>query len=404
MRAYFKNIDLVIILNLAILLAISLAAIYSAGYPRGMEGLVYKQITWFSAGLILIGLTQLVSMKSVLALSNFFYVLLLLMLLLVYAVGSVRMGAKRWIEIGSFQFQPSEVGKFFLICTLARYYSAGKVQWSNNKFFIVGLVLTVIPAILVLKQPDLGSAIVYGYLFISVIYAAGLPYYYLVNIFALSFFLFAKGIGDQFFITALILYAIFLIKFSKKFVSAAVLWSSGLFLGITSSMIWNSLKEYQKMRLLTFLNPEKYSKDGGWQIIQAKTAVSNGNISGMGFMNGSQTQLRFLPEGHTDFIFSVISEEFGIIGIIILLSAFSFLFYRLVKIVTKTRSRFLFLVGSGITALLIFQTVLNISISLGLLPVTGLPLPFVSYGGSALMMNMLMIGVIMNIGMQENIA
>jgi rod shape determining protein RodA len=402
MKSFVRNIDFFILFSLLSLFLISFFSIYSSGYPRGMEGIAYTQIIWFCTGLVIIAVTQNISMKSILALSNMFYAVLIVMLILVYLIGSVRMGARRWIEIGSFQFQPSELGKFFLLCTLARYYSAGKINWSDKKYTIIGSVLTIIPFILVLKEPDLGSAIIYLYIFIAVIFAAGFPYFYLFNMFALSFFLFAKGIGDQFFITALVFYGIVLYKYSVKLSTGIVLWSSGLTLGIASNLFWEGLKEYQKMRLLTFLDPEKFSKDGGWQIIQAKTAVSNGDFYGMGYMNGSQTQLRFLPEGHTDFIFSVISEELGLIGILILIIAFSVLFYRLVKIVSKTRSRYLYLLGSGITALIIFQTVLNISISLGLLPVTGLPLPFVSYGGSALMMNMLMIGIVMNIGKHEN--
>ncbi|MBU4485534.1 MAG: rod shape-determining protein RodA [Candidatus Delongbacteria bacterium] len=403
MKISLNNIDFKIIAALILLFSIGLIAIYSAGFSRGLEGLIYKQISWFTAGLLVIVLIQFVPMKNLLSLSNFFYILLLLLLISVFAFGSIRMGAKRWIEIGSLQFQPSEIGKLFLICVLSRYYSAGKIQWTDKKFLAAGFVLTLIPAFLILKQPDLGSAIIYGYIFFAVIFSAGLPYFYLFNIFSLLFFIFARAIGAQFFISALILYALFLLKFSKKITTAILLFGSSILIGITSNMVWNGLKSYQQVRLLTFLDPEKFSKDGGWQIVQSKTAVWNGKIFGMGFLNGSQTSLRFLPEGHNDFIFSVIAEEFGLIGILILLSIFSYLFYRLVKIVTKTQSRYLYLVGSGITALLIFQTVLNISIGLGLLPVTGLPLPFVSYGGSALLMNMLMVGIIMTIGKQEKI-
>ncbi|MFA7123583.1 MAG: FtsW/RodA/SpoVE family cell cycle protein, partial [Candidatus Delongbacteria bacterium] len=166
----------------------------------------------------------------------------------------------------------------------------------------------------------------------------------------------------------------------------------------SSNALWNNLKPYQQTRLLTFLDPEKFSREGGWQVVQSKTAVFNGKLTGMGFMQGSQTQLRFLPEGHNDFIFSVIAEEFGMLGIILLMSAFSYLFYRLTKIVSKTGSRYLYLLGSGITALIAIQTVLNISISVGFMPVTGLPLPFVSYGGTSLIINMFMIGIVISLG------
>jgi rod shape determining protein RodA len=402
MKSVLRNIDYPALAAVLCLVAISVFTIYSAGYPRGMEHSAFTQIVWFGCGIMILFVSQYISMKSILALSNMFYALLIILLILVYLIGSLRMGARRWIALGSFQFQPSEVGKFLLLCTLARYYSAGKIHWNDKKHFITGAVLTLIPFVLVLKQPDLGSAVIYIFLFVTILYSAGLPYFYLFNIGALGFFVFAKAIGDQFFITALILYAIILFKTVKSVTAGLVLWCSGIILGIASNMFWNGLKEYQKMRLMTFLDPEKFSKDGGWQIIQAKTAVSNGGIAGMGYMNGSQTQLGFLPEGRTDFIFSVIGEEFGIAGILFLLTAFAVLFYRLAKIVSKTRSRYMYLLGSGIVALIMFQTVLNISISLGLLPVTGLPLPFVSYGGSALMMNMLMIGIVMNIGKYEN--
>jgi len=155
MKNFVRNIDFVIIAAMTCLLFVSVFTIYSAGYARGMEKLAFTQLTWFAAGLIIIGITQYISMKSVLAVSNLFYAILIVMLILVYLIGSVRMGAKRWIEIGTFQFQPSEVGKFFLLCTLARYYSVGKINWNDKKYFITGLILTVVPALLVLKQPDL---------------------------------------------------------------------------------------------------------------------------------------------------------------------------------------------------------------------------------------------------------
>ncbi len=403
MMKFFSNIDHGIIIALFILSTIGIMAIYSAGYPKGSEDIIYKQILWFLTGIAVIYATQLIPSRSMLPLSNLFYAVLVLMLLLVLLAGSSKMGAKRWIEFGYFQFQPSEFGKFLLICTLARYYSVGKIQWSDKRVFISGFILAAVPAYLLLKQPDLGSAVVYMVIFLSVVYAAGLPGFYLYNIFMMIFYVFARSMGVQLFITSLLVYSAILLRYSKKTYSALALIITAVSVSLGSNIIWNNLKSYQQTRLLTFLDPEKFSREGGWQVVQSKTAVFNGKITGMGFLGGSQTQLRFLPEGHNDFIFSVIAEEFGLIGIIVLLTAFSYLFYRMIRIVVKTESRYLFLVGSGISALIIFQTVLNISISLGLMPVTGLPLPFVSYGGTALIINMFMVGVIISVGKQEKI-
>jgi rod shape determining protein RodA len=398
-----SNIDPGILISLTVLSMIGMFAIYSSGYSRGMEDLIYKQILWFITGVAVIYFSQYIPVKSMLPISNLLYAVLIFLLILVFIAGTSKMGAKRWIEVGYFQFQPAEIGKILLICALARYYSAGRIQWNDKKIFITGFLITALPSFLILKQPDLGSAVVYMVIFLSVIYAAGLPGFYIFNIFALIFFIFARSLGVQLFTTSLLIYALILLKLSGKFYTAVSLFVSALAVSLGSNFFWNNLKYYQKARLLTFLDPEKFSKDGGWQIVQSKTAVFNGKFSGMGFLNGSQTQLRFLPEGHNDFIFSVITEEFGMIGVIVLLTAFAYLFYRMIKIVMKTESRYLFLVGSGITALIIFQTVLNISISVGLMPVTGLPLPFVSYGGTALIINMFMVGIVISVGKHEKI-
>ena len=403
MKKLTKNIDYPLILSVILLFSVGLIGIYSASRPTGEEGLVLKQIVWFAVGIGLIVFIQFISLRHLEVMSNVFYAVLLLMLLMIFLIGSVKMGAQRWFNLGVFQFQPSEIGKFVMICALASYYSNGKIFWNDKKYLISGVMLTLVPAFLVFKQPDLGTSFVYIFLFVSIIFAAGVPYYYLLNMFAILIFVVAKGVGMQFFVTALIVYALVLYKYSKSYVKASTMWFLCLFTGIGSTFIWDKLKPYQKMRLLTFLDPEKFSREGGWQVVQSKVAVSNGSLLGEGFLNGSQVQLRFLPEGHTDFIFSVISEEFGLIGIFMLLSLFALFIYRLIKITIETNNRFLYLVSSGITALFIFQIALNIGIAIGIMPVTGLTLPFLSYGGSSMLVNMIMIGVIISINREKKV-
>ncbi|MBN2789723.1 MAG: rod shape-determining protein RodA [Candidatus Delongbacteria bacterium] len=403
MKKLTRNIDYFLILSVIMLFSMGLLGIYSASRPTGEEGLIFKQLVWFATGIGLVILIQFISLRYLEVMSNVIYGFLVLLLILIFFFGSVKMGAKRWFNLGIFQFQPSEIGKFIMICALASYYSNGKIFWNDKRYLITGLAITLLPAILVFKQPDLGTSLVYIFLFVSIIFAAGVPYYYLLNMFAILLFVIAKGVGIQFFVTSLIIYALILYKFSKNYIKAAIIWFVCFFTGIGSSLIWSRLKPYQKMRLLTFLDPEKFSREGGWQVVQSKVAVSNGNLTGEGFLNGSQVQLRFLPEGHTDFIFSVISEEFGLIGIIILLGLFSLFIYRMIKITIETHNKFLYLVSSGITALFIFQISLNIGIAIGIMPVTGLTLPFLSYGGSAMLVNMIMVGVIISINREKKV-
>ncbi|MDA3839405.1 MAG: rod shape-determining protein RodA [Candidatus Delongbacteria bacterium] len=403
MKNLIKHIDYQLILSVVLLFSIGLLGIFSASKPTGEESLIIKQLVWFTAGVGLIVLIQFFSLRYLEVMSNVLYSVLLLMLILIYFIGSTKMGAQRWFDLGFFQFQPSEIGKFIMICALASYYSNGKIFWNDRKYLITGVLITLAPAILVFKQPDLGTSLVYIFLYVAIIFAAGVPYYYLLNMFAVLLFIVAKGVGMQFFVTALIIYALILYKFSKSYTKAAIIWLVCFFTGVGSTFIWDKLKPYQRMRILTFLDPEKFSREGGWQVVQSKVAVSNGSLLGEGFLNGSQVQLRFLPEGHTDFIFSVISEEFGLIGILILLSLLSLFIYRLIKITIDTNNKFLYLVSSGITALFIFQIVLNIGIAIGIMPVTGLTLPFLSYGGSALLVNMIMIGVIISINREKKV-
>lgn len=403
MKKLTRNIDYQLITSVILLFLVGLIGIYSASRPTGEEGLILKQLVWFITGIGLVIFIQFVSLRYLEVMSNVFYVLLLLMLIFIFLIGSVKMGAQRWFNLGIFQFQPSEIGKFIMICALASYYSNGKIFWNDKKYLISGLILTLVPAFLVLKQPDLGTSFVYIFLFIAIIFSAGVPYYYLLNMFAILIFIVAKGIGMQFFVTALIVYALVLYKYSKNYTAAVAMWLICLLTGIGSTFIWDKLKPYQKMRLLTFLDPEKFSREGGWQVVQSKVAVSNGSFWGEGFMNGSQVQLRFLPEGHTDFIFSVISEEFGLLGILVVLGLFTLFIYRLVKITMETNNKFLYLVSSGITALFIFQIVLNIGIAIGIMPVTGLTLPFLSYGGSSMLVNMIMIGVVISINREKKV-
>jgi len=399
--SWLKEIDYILIITVLSLILFGLLGIYSAQYNNINPDLYRKQLTWMMIGIPLIFTMQFFSLKTVFNYSYIIYALLVLALIYVIFFGSVHMGAKRWIDLGVIQLQPSEIGKLALVFVLARFYSIRNIDWKKKAPLIYGGIITIIPVFLVFKQPDLGTSLVYIVVYISILFFSGISLFFMLKMFSLLFFTIAFNIGIQFFVTALIIYGLILYKYNKSNINSLILLGVNILLGITSSIGWESLRPYQKMRILTFLNPEKYSREGGWQVIQSKIAIGNGGFIGEGYLEGSQTQLKFLPEGKTDFIFSVIGEEFGFIGIVIVLFLFLLMIYRSVKISLNTNNKFYFLIGMGITSIFIYQIFINIGMTIGITPVTGLPLPFLSYGGSSLLFNMVMIGVILKIGLDK---
>lgn len=388
-----SSFDRTLFISVFLLVIISITAIYSSTWSSVLKELYTKQIIWFISGSVLAYLIFKFSPRYLYDLAYPLYALLILALISVALFGTVRLGARRWI----FGFQPSEIGKLILLISLARYYSLPNINWKDRRFFANGLILTAVPFLLVFSQPDLGTSLVYIVIYLAVLLAAGLPYFYFFNLICPIFFIVAGSLGPQVFVSALIVYAIFLFKFGSTRIASIFLIASNFLIGISTGVVWNHLKDYQKQRILTFVNPEAYARTGGWQIIQSKIAVGNGGLTGEGFKQGSQTQLEFLPEGHTDFIFSVIAEEWGLIGVLVLFSIFIVMIYRIMQTAGSISNRFYYLICLGIATIFIYQAVINIGMTIGIMPVTGIPLPFISYGGSSMIFNMLMIGIILSI-------
>lgn len=388
-----RSFDRTLFISVFLLVIISITAIYSSTWSSVLKELYTKQIIWFISGSVLAYLIFKFSPRYLYDLAYPLYALLIIALISVALFGTVRLGARRWI----FGFQPSEIGKLILLISLARYYSLPNINWKDRRFFANGLILTAVPFLLVFSQPDLGTSLVYIVIYLAVLLAAGLPYFYFFNLICPIFFIVAGSLGPQVFVSALIVYAIFLFKFGSTRIASIFLLASNFLIGISTGVVWNHLKDYQKQRILTFVNPEAYARTGGWQIIQSKIAVGNGGLTGEGFKQGSQTQLEFLPEGHTDFIFSVIAEEWGLIGVLVLFSIFIVMIYRIMQTAGSISNRFYYLICLGIATIFIYQAVINIGMTIGIMPVTGIPLPFISYGGSSMIFNMLMIGIILSI-------
>lgn len=337
---------------ICLLVSIGLLMQYSAG-EGDFSVFSLKQLARFSFGLILFAIAYLMTQQFWFSHSYILYTISILLLIAVALLGVIGMGAKRWLNIGFLQLQPSEIMRIALPLALARYFHGLTEQQINQiKILIPSLILIAIPVLFVLKQPDLGTAMILIVSSITVLFCAGVSIW--------------------------------------KFIITGI--------GVLLSMpiLWSFLYDYQKKRILIFLNPGQDSLNSGYHIIQSKIAIGSGGIWGKGFLQGTQSHLNFLPEKQTDFIFSMLSEEFGYIGCCILIALFIVLLISNFYIAYNSKSIFGRLSVIGLNTNLFCYIFINIGMTSGLLPVVGIPLPFVSYGGSALVTLMISQGLILS--------
>ncbi|MDN4594846.1 rod shape-determining protein RodA [Polycladomyces subterraneus] len=366
------SLDYPLIVLILLLAVISILSISSATYTSD-PSYVGKQIGWYVLGILFMTAVLLFDYRT-LAQGRFVYVLyglglILLMLVWVPGLGAKVKGAQEWIRIGSFQFQPSELMKIILILTIAKHLAEVK-RLPLRDFKTLGKIglLFAVPFLIILKQPDLGTALV------------------LVGI--LGSMLLVGGLDWRWIFTGVVMVAI---------VVGTVL---GLYVA-KSPLIHVILKPHQIERIQTFLDPASDPTGAGYQLTQSMIAVGSGQLSGKGFHHGTQAQGKWIPEPHNDFIFAVFAEEFGFIGASILLCIFIFVVYRMLRIALRCEDRFGSCIIAGIVGMLVFQVFQNIGMTIGLMPVTGLPLPFISYGGSSLLTQMVAVGLVLNVGMQQ---
>ncbi len=345
--------------------AFGLAAVYSATYtPRGPSPLFYKQLIWVSVGLVVMFLAVLPDYHTI---GRYAYVLGLVslgLLFLVMIIGKTGMGAQRWLSIGSFAFQPSELAKISLTLALARYFAEDPKQggYELRDLAIPG-IMVLVPLALVLKQPDLGTA--------------------LMLLLTSSLIIVIAGVRLQ--SVAIVL------------VSGMVLISAVLFVGPVRHKIWGSLKPYQQNRIRAFIDPSSDPLGSGYHANQSKIAVGSGQITGKGYRKGTQSQMAFLPERHTDFIFAVIAEESGLVGSSVLVLLY--LSFLLIGIDTakNAKDRLGVLMAGGIVSMISLYVFINIGMSVGIVPVVGVPLPLISYGGTSIITTFLALGLLLNI-------
>ena len=384
-----------IFLPALLLSAIGILLIYAAAYyspSPEIKNLYQKQLIWFLAGLIICLVVFFMPLRihEAFAYVYYFLALLLLILLLVYTGRS----GSRWFHLGSLNIQPAEPAKIAVVLAVSRFLAFSKPRLDEFKWVFVVFLMTVVPAGLVLIQPDLGSSLVFLAVFFTMILWTGMPIERIILIITpvISMIAALHWISWAIFFTLLLI----LIFVSRLRIGQGVFFLfANLATGMVTPLIWNNLHQYQKMRIITFLDPGQDPRGAGYQIIQSKIAVGAGGLFGQGFLQGTQTRLNFLPERHTDFIFSVLAEQFGFFGCLLILILFIILIYRGFAVAMKTRNQFYGYAACGFTAILVFQALINIGMTVGLMPVTGLPLPFVSYGGSSLLFFWAMIGLLL---------
>lgn len=399
MTSIYKKFDIILLVSFLGLLVLGLLGLYSSSNTAMEQGVAtnyfVKQLIWVIVGIFfLIGL-YFIPLKWIIDSAYTLYGLNILLLVIVIFLGKSGQGAVRWLQIGPIFVQPSEFAKLATILAVSRFISREDVDINTLKDFLITALLFVIPFILVIRQPDLGTSMVFVAMALPIMNWAGLKFGNLVLILMPFLMVFASF---QFY-TFLILMAVlvFYLLYSKRSKFVVMFnFLVNIFMGLITPVLWNNLKPYQRNRIKIFVNPEADPQGAGYQIIQSKVAVGSGGIFGKGFMEGSQTQLRFLPEQHTDFIFAVIGEEFGFTGVLLGLLLYVTLFIRGIQIASLVKNRFSSIVSIGIVTVLAFHVIINISMTVGLLPVTGLPLPFISYGGSSLLTNFIMIGILLN--------
>jgi rod shape determining protein RodA len=380
---------------IGILLVYSATQVYQSG---PMANLARNQVIWVVMGIgIVLALVPLHT-RIYYSLAYVVYGVSLLLLIYVIFTGVVSKGAGRWIAIGPMRLQPSEFAKIGLLFALSRYLAKNTMSLYRISSFVMPVILIAVPFVLVLQQPDLGTALVFCVMAVPMFYWAGLS---LIEV----LFLVSPGISIVLSAIPLILsfgraeslgilVAIPWGTFFVLLVIALYLFRAPLFIMVSvvatnlvgatmTTVLWNSfLQDYQKKRIISFIDPQQDPFGSGYQVIQSKVAIGSGHIFGKGYLQGTQTRLSYLPEQHTDFVFSVLGEQFGLMGCTVVLLLFLVLLIRGYMITRVVKSRFVNLLVVGAVSILAFHIFVNIAMTLGMMPVTGLPLPFLSYGGS----------------------
>ena len=427
-RSIFR-FDIIIFSSAVALSVIGILFIYSSGISS--DGILQnneyiKQIFWVCIGVATMVAVSFFDYERLRAMSLYLYVVMILFLVLVLFVGDVINGAKSWLNIKGIGIQPSEFMKIALIVRLAVFFESSKNRYSDFIRFILSFIYTIIPMVLVLLQPDMGTAMVYLPIFLVMAFVAGVKKRYIIFLISCGILAvlgiilpawdnyivlnrtvaFTKIFSDKNIILIIVASAsaIFLLSgagyiFLKKKYYYWIAYVV-LIIIIVMCMLFGAagfVKDYQLKRLIVFMDPQIDPQGAGWNVIQSITAVGSGGTSGKGFLQGTQSHYRYLPQQSTDFIFSIIAEEWGFTGSIIIYLLFLIIMIRSLFVLFSAKDQMALYLGSGIVGMIFFHFIVNIGMAMGIMPITGIPLLLVSYGGSSMMTTMAGLGIISSI-------
>ena len=391
------TLDRPVLLLYVALVSIGWMSIYAASYSHSGEATAFydfdtrpgKQLLWITASLALIAFHFLLNHRFYESFSYLLYGLGIVLLLGVLFFGKEVSGSRSWFELGPVHVQPSELAKYVTLLALAKFLGRSQLRPNRLSTQLWVLCLMGIPAILIVWQGDTGTAMVYSSLLL-VSYRGGMnPALIVIGTYLVLFFVLVLFVEQLFLITGIVAVSLLVVALLAKytrwvlFVVLVALLTVGFVVGMDFAM-QRLFKPYQYKRIQALIHPEADPFGYGWNVTQSKIAIGAGGLSGKGYLQGTQTRFDFVPEKATDFIFCTLGEEFGWIGSLVLLSLFVLLVLRIVQIAERQNSRFAILFGHGVAAVLFFHFTVNIAMTLGLFPVVGIPLPFVSYGGSSL--------------------
>jgi len=377
---------------------LGLIAIYSSTFNNPLAQNNFEKQLYFALSCILIFLIiHFIPTNTFKIISIPSYALGIILLLLVLVIGKKVSGSKSWLGLGFMGFQPSEFAKIATILMLSNFLSRNNNNIDSIKDIIIALTIGFIPVALILLEPDMGSSIIFFFFILVLLFWKGLSILWLVVVISPAVVALSAIFGTTTFIISLILLLGILFLLNRDLFFNGSVFALNLASGFFADYIYNILSPHQQARINSFLDPTSDPLGSGYNSIQAMVAVGSGGIWGKGFMNGNQTQLQYIPEQWTDFIFCAISEEFGFIGSITVIILFLILLGRILRNASNTRDEFLSLTQIGIFAVLFIHFLINVGMVIGLVPVIGVPLPFVSYGGSSLIVNIIMIAIVSNI-------
>jgi rod shape determining protein RodA len=394
---WFKeHIDFVTLFIVLTLTTIGIASVYSATYDAGASAFFRRQVIWAGIGFLLMISIALMQFRTLQFLSLPLYGFSLLFLVAVLIAGKTVAGTKSWFGVGGFGLQPSEIVKVTTILALASYLSSRQVNLHRLKDLAIAFSIVLLPVGLILMQPDMGTAIIYMGSFLFILIWAGASNFLILTLIAPGAAALATLFGTTPFVLVVVTTLVILLALRENRLMSAIVFSLTVLVGVSVQFIFGKLAPYQQKRILTFLNPDADPLGAGYNVIQSKIAIGSGGFFGKGFLQGSQTQLNFIPAQWTDFIYCVPSEEFGFVGAFFILCLFTILLLRGLQTASVAKNSYAGIVSIGIISVFTVHIIINIGMAMGMMPVIGVPLPFMSYGGSNLLSNMVMAGLLMN--------